>query len=419
MAITDIMDEIGGPQLAEMTLEQPPPGHALQISNDDLTKLSAIHFAPITARRVEVKRDQAEVLRRIREAATLGADDFYYSFPVRTKGGGRDYIEGISIDGAMASMQAYGNCEVDCRPVDIGHSWIFLARFIDHERGTSLIRPFIQRKVGGSRLGGDDEGRRLEIASSIGASKATRNVIANAIRPFTNYCFERAKSDLVKRVGANLETNRQAVLRSLDKLGVSLKRVEALNGRVAAEWTAREVAGLVVQIKSVQQGLATPNDIWPAEPPPEPRRSDVESDTVQPASAAVPDRPVAETGPVAATHTASSPPASEPPADIKETPPATADLSAGGPAAGPENIPSDSQGQSPDLSMRLEHWRVGDDVVGQENIITRLVKLVGLVETAADLDAIESQNAERLARITGIRRSNLNNLIRSKRESLR
>ena len=56
------------------------------------------------------------------------------------------------IDGAMACLQAYGNAEIDCRPIDIGHSWIFLARFIDHERGTSVIRPFLQRKAGGSRL---------------------------------------------------------------------------------------------------------------------------------------------------------------------------------------------------------------------------------------------------------------------------
>ena len=69
--------------------------------------------------------------------------------------------------------------------------------------------------------------------------------------------------------------------------------------------------------------------------------------------------------------------------------------------------------------MPLEHWRVGDDVIGQENIIARLVKLVGLVETLADLDAIESENAERLAKITGVRRSNLNNTLRAKRESLR
>jgi hypothetical protein len=68
--------------------------------------------------------------------------------------------------------------------------------------------------------------------------------------------------------------------------------------------------------------------------------------------------------------------------------------------------------------MPLEHWRVDDDVLGQENIIKRLEKLVGLAETLADIDAIEKQNAERLAKITGNRRATLNNTIRAKRESL-
>src|SRR5580765_7810671 len=282
--VGDILDDTGGPQLVEMIHgETPPRGHAVALVDADLTKLSALHFAPITARRCEVERDQAKVLRRIREAAAMSSDDFYYSFPVRTKGGGRDYIEGISIDGAMAAMQAYGNCEVDVRPIDIGAAWVFLARFIDHERGTSLIRPFLQRKQGGSRLGGDDEGRRLEIAFSVGASKAARNVIANAIRPFTNYCFQESKNDLVKRVGMDLPKHRDRAVARLAELGVDLKRVEALTGRVVADWTAREVAAVIVQVRTVQQGLATPNDIWPPEVPAEPRRSDA-----PPAQAATP-----------------------------------------------------------------------------------------------------------------------------------
>ena len=55
MSVTDILDDLGGPNLIEMTPEPPPAGHALQISTEDLTKLSAIHFAPIVARRCEVR----------------------------------------------------------------------------------------------------------------------------------------------------------------------------------------------------------------------------------------------------------------------------------------------------------------------------------------------------------------------------
>lgn len=68
--------------------------------------------------------------------------------------------------------------------------------------------------------------------------------------------------------------------------------------------------------------------------------------------------------------------------------------------------------------MPLESWRVADDVLGQENIIKRLDRLIGLAETRADLDAIESENAARLSKITGNRRATLSNSIRAKREGL-
>ena len=389
MAVTDILDDLGGPSIQEVLVaEAPPPGRALStLSADDLTKLSALHFAPVTARRCEVEREQPKVLMRIKEAAAMASNEFYYSFPVKKKGGGTDYIEGISIDGAMACLQAYGNAEIDCRPIDIGHSWIFLARFIDHERGTSVIRPFLQRKVGGSRLGGEDEGRRLEIAFNIGASKATRNVIANAIRPYTNFCFDEAKNDLVRRVGAKLPEAKARALERLNEINVDLKRVEQQLGRVVAEWTAREVAGLITQIRAIQQGLATPNDIWPAPVPAEPRRSDSE---VAPATAptqtatAGPVPPEGSTAPHAADTTGAS---------------------AGGPGQ-PEGPAA--QGNEPPPAGEPEkerNWRLPPNMVGQDAVITALYDLLAMTRTQGVVDLLLDQNAERIAKITGTKGS--------------
>jgi hypothetical protein len=368
MAVTDILDDdVAGPGIVEVLAEEAPPrGRQLaSISADDLTKLSALHFAPITARRCEVQRDQATVLRRIREAAALASDEFYYSFPVKTKGGGSSYVEGISVDGAMACLQAYGNCELDVRPIDIGHSWIFLARFLDHERGTSVIRPFLQRKVGGSRMGGDDEGRRLEIAFSIGASKAARNVVANAIRPFTNYCFSEARNDLVKRVGAKLPENKAKTLARLEEIGADIKRVEQVLGRASADWTAREVAAVITQIRSVQQGLATPNDIWPAAPPPEPRRSDQPEAQPQP-EPAKPEPKAAEAKPAAAA----------------------------------------------------KNWRVPDDLLGQDAIVKALHDLLEMCETEQDVAEWERQNEPRRSKLTGVRKLELDTAVNEKRRAV-
>ena len=64
-----------------------------------------------------------------------------------------------------------------------------------------------------------------------------------------------------------------------------------------------------------------------------------------------------------------------------------------------------------------KNWTVGADVLGQDAIIQRLMELLELARSADDIDEIEKQNAERLAKITGNRRANLNVAFRAKRES--
>lgn len=181
----------------------------------------------------------------------------------------------------------------------------------------------------------------------------------------------------------------------------------------ARSWALRDKFADVLRGLHMAEEAMDIGSVSIAPPPREPRRSDV--DDLGTASAAA-SSPAVDAGPAAAqdVHPA-APPVSE-----SEEPSAEATESAdGGPAAGPaSHSPPAAQGQSPDLSMPLEHWRVGDDVIGQENIITRLVKLIGLAETLADVDAIASENAERLAKITGLRRSNLKETFRLKREAL-
>lgn len=192
----------------------------------------------------------------------------------------------------------------------------------------------------------------------------------------------------------------------------------------ARSWALRDKFADVLRGLHMAEEAMDIGSVSIAPPPREPRRSDV--DDLGMASAAA-SSPAVDAGPAAAQdgHPA-SPPVSEaePSAEATES----AD---GGPAAGPANhSPPAEQDQSPelsrpavhetvDLSMPLEHWRVGDDVLGQEAIIKRLDKLIGLAETLADLDAIQNQNAERLAKITGNRRATLNSSFRAKRETLR
>jgi len=372
--LTDVHDEFDtGPVVHEiLDVEKPvPQERALAgMSQQHLQQMSAVIFQPVLAQPAPLPRTQATVLARIREAAAMGSSDFYYSYPVRKKDGSRDYIEGITIDGAMAVFQAYGNCDVDCREIDIGWAWLFFARFVDYERGTSVVRPHLEPKDS-SKIGGVDATRRLQASHNIGASKATRNVIANAIRQYTNFCEEESKNDLVKKVGLKLDEHRKRVLARLAELGIAVQRVEGSFGRAAGDWTAREVAGAITQLRMLNEGLATANDLWPAPPPPEPRRSDSESAAV-PSPAAVP--PAAETAAEAA-------------------------------AASPAPLPDPAGSEPPPASTQAppRNWTIPPNIVGQENVIKALTELLDMTESDADQDEFERQNKERIARITGVK----------------
>jgi hypothetical protein len=417
---TDLLDPVEALEM-KTAFAQPATGQEVAVHQPTTVDITE---GVITARKVEVRRDDGAVLQKIAAQAAAAGEHWYYAFPVRKKGGGTDTIEGPSIKCANAVARLYGNCQVDCRVLDAGKSWLIYARFVDYETGFSLTRPFQQSKAG-SQLGGTDQERREQASLSIGVSKAERNVICNALETFTDYAFESAKANLVARVGKKLNDYKQRCVDRLGELGVATLRAERSIGKTIDSWVARDVARLIAEIKSVQDGMATADETWPVEAPPEPRRTDVEDATVAAGSTAVSDRPAAETGPAAATNgSAGSPPVSGEPAPSPTETSAPADSAGGEPAAdtkaasGSPPSTEDGAGRSPDLSMPLESWRVGDDVLGQEQIIKRLERLIGLAETRADVDAIQNENAERLSKITGNKRATLNNAFRTKRESL-
>jgi len=142
----------------------------------------------ITAQKVEVERDDAKVLRKIATLAAVAGEDWFYTFPVKKRGGGTEAIEGPSIKCANNVARAYGNCQVDTRVQDAGASWIIYARFVDYETGFSMMRPFQQDKGAGA-IGGANDARRRDMAFQMGVSKAIRNVVCNALETFTTFAF--------------------------------------------------------------------------------------------------------------------------------------------------------------------------------------------------------------------------------------
>lgn len=211
---------------------------------------------------VHVKRDELEVLRKIKTIATAAGDDFFYSWPTKNKDGTKGVVEGPSVKCANAVSRIFGNCSVKVRVFDQGPHWIFYAQFYDMETGYVLERPFQQRKA--QNIGGGmDKDRATDIVFQIGTSKAARNVVCNALSEFTDYAFAVAKEQLVEKVGKRLDYYRDQVRERLGTLKVDVKRVELVRGKVIATWLAGDVAKTIAEIQAVNDGMGHPEELWP------------------------------------------------------------------------------------------------------------------------------------------------------------
>jgi hypothetical protein len=221
----------------------------------------------VGAQKVAVKRLEADVLEGLRLAAAAAGEQYYYRWPVKVKdkrtGVERtEWVEGESVKLTNDLARLYGNCEVETRVVDFGESWMIYARFTDYETGFSMTRPFQQRKS--QRAGtGDDAERARDIALQIGVSKATRNVITNALQFYSTYALREAKNSLVKKIGGDVAGYREKSIRRLAERGIDVKRVEPVFGRPAADWLAPDLSQLYAILKGIDDGFSTVDESFP------------------------------------------------------------------------------------------------------------------------------------------------------------
>lgn len=217
------------------------------------------------AQLVAVRRDESDILGKIKKIAAAAGDDFYYRFPVRKKNEdgtfATDYIEGPSIKCANNVARIFGNCDTDVRVFDLGDSYMFYARFMDLETGYSLVRPFRQRK--GQKVMKTDAGRQEDIVFQIGASKAIRNVTCNALEYFTSFAMEEAKNSIIEKVGKKLDHYKDRVAMRLEDLKIDIKRVEIVRGRALKDWLAGDVARTIAELQAIQDGMATTDETYP------------------------------------------------------------------------------------------------------------------------------------------------------------
>jgi hypothetical protein len=232
-----------------------PQGHAL-------TRPTAGIQPILGAQHVAVYRDEAKVLQKLSALAAAAGSDWFYRFPVRTKDGGQDWIEGPSIKLANDIARIFGNCAIEVRELDVGDAFVFYARFSDIETGFSMERAYRQRKSQRA-MATRDYDRQLDIAYQIGQSKAIRNVIVNSLQIYADYAFEQARNSLVEKIGKDLDGWRKRTLEGISRMPVGLARVERVVGRPAKDWLASDIAQVVAQMRAIADGMATADETFP------------------------------------------------------------------------------------------------------------------------------------------------------------
>ena len=189
-----------------------------------------------TAVAVQKPRDLTKLTARVLEEASLCAGEFYFSWPQ-----GGQQIEGVSIDGAMVMVRNFGNCALECNVVEEGpRHWLLKASFIDMETGFTLSRDFRQRKSESHQKTGrdGDADRKLDIAFSIGISKAQRNVVVRSMPAWLvskamATAKEAEEQGYVKQLPATIAKAKEAFA----KLGVKLDDLQRKLEKPEAMWS--------------------------------------------------------------------------------------------------------------------------------------------------------------------------------------
>jgi hypothetical protein len=233
-----------------------PSGHAL------VRPTSGIAERIVGAQHVAVQRDEAKIFVKLTALAAAASDAWYYRFPVKTQSGGTDWIEGASIKLANDLARIYGNNSTEVREVDVGDAWVFYSRFTDIETGFSMERAYRQRKSQTS-MKTKDRDRQIDIAYQIGQSKAIRNVIVNSLQTFADFAFEAARDSLVQKIGKDVDGWRTRTLEGINRIPMELRRVERVVGRAAKDWLAPDVARVIAMMKSIADGMATADEMFP------------------------------------------------------------------------------------------------------------------------------------------------------------
>ena len=220
----------------------------------------------MTAQKVVVPRNIAKIMQNLKVLCAAAGRNYVYSWPVKDRQNNRtSTVSGGTIKLANDLARTYGNCYLGIEEVvDTGTHWQFKAVFTDLETGFTLSRPFQQSKDKNVGKGMRDQSRAEDLIYQIGASKALRNVVLNALSTFADFMVEESQHSLLDWVNANEEKANQFINGVMDSHSIDIKRIEALIGRERKKWTMKNLVTVMMELRGIKEGMTSPDDSFPS-----------------------------------------------------------------------------------------------------------------------------------------------------------
>jgi hypothetical protein len=213
---------------------------------------------------IQKPRKLQNVILKCEEEAAIAGDEFYYSWKQ-----GKEIVEGLTVGAAQAIARNWGNCAVDVRIQETSTSYLIYAAFIDLETGFNLVRPFRQNKQSPKKRDGSDiyTGERgKDIIFQIGTSKATRNVVLNAVPKWlATKVMSKAKDNVKGKLEAmGIPKATEKIIKKAEALGIPEERIETAFGKKHS-WDIEKLVLLMGALRSIEDGFETLDSIFPIE----------------------------------------------------------------------------------------------------------------------------------------------------------
>jgi hypothetical protein len=83
------------------------------------------------------------------------------------------------------------------------------------------------------------------------------------LQVYADFAFEEARNSLVEKIGKDLAGWRARTVEGIARIPVKLARVERVIGRHAKDWLAPQIAQVIAMMKSIADGMASVDDVFP------------------------------------------------------------------------------------------------------------------------------------------------------------